>query len=134
MAKKYKVITLCGSTKFKDEFIKAENELTLKGNVVLSCVFLSHNSDCDIWQNMMEEQQEKIKAMLDEIHKRKIDMADEIFVLWNRPGDSAVFLLCGIQKTGKRGSCIKDAYGVFQRLLSGGPDVCFCQVLFKASG
>ncbi len=81
MAKKYKVITLCGSTKFKDEFIKAENELTLKGNVVLSCVFLSHNSDCDIWQNMMEEQQEKIKAMLDEIHKRKIDMADEIFVI-----------------------------------------------------
>ena len=37
MIKNYKVITLCGSTKFKDEFFKAQKELTLKGNIVISC-------------------------------------------------------------------------------------------------
>ena len=36
MVGKYKVITLCGSTKFKDEFIKAQKELTLAGNIVIS--------------------------------------------------------------------------------------------------
>ena len=36
MVKNYKVITLCGSTRFKDEFMKAQKELTLKGNIVIS--------------------------------------------------------------------------------------------------
>jgi hypothetical protein len=35
MEKGYKIITLCGSTKFKDEFLKSQEELTLKGNIVL---------------------------------------------------------------------------------------------------
>ena len=30
MVKNYKVITLCGSTKFKDEFLRVQKELTLK--------------------------------------------------------------------------------------------------------
>lgn len=28
MVKKYKVITLCGSTRFKNEFLKAQRDLT----------------------------------------------------------------------------------------------------------
>ena len=35
MIKNYKIITLCGSTKFKEEFIKAQKDLTLKGNIVI---------------------------------------------------------------------------------------------------
>jgi len=32
----YKVITLCGSTRFKDEFLQVQKELTLQGNIVIS--------------------------------------------------------------------------------------------------
>lgn len=36
MIRNYKIITLCGSTKFKDEFLKAQKDLTLYGNIVIS--------------------------------------------------------------------------------------------------
>ena len=36
MVKNYKVITLCGSTRFKDEFLKVQKELTLKGYIVIA--------------------------------------------------------------------------------------------------
>ena len=36
--KKYNIITLCGSTRFKDEFMKAQRNLTLQGNIVISAV------------------------------------------------------------------------------------------------
>ena len=39
MVGKYKVITLCGSTRFKDEFIEAQKRLTLEGNIVISVVY-----------------------------------------------------------------------------------------------
>ena len=77
----YKVITLCGSTKFKDEFIKAQKDLTLKGNIVLSVGLFSHSGDTEVWENMDHGTLTKTKEMLDDMHKRKIDMADEIFVV-----------------------------------------------------
>ena len=36
MIRNYKIITLCGLTGFKDEFLKAQKDLTLKGNIVIS--------------------------------------------------------------------------------------------------
>ncbi len=36
MIKNYKVITLCGSTKFKEKFLKAQKVLKLQGNIVIS--------------------------------------------------------------------------------------------------
>lgn len=74
MIKKYKVITLCGSTKFKDEFMAIQKELTLKGNIVISVGLFGHSGDNEVWT-------EGTKEMLDDMHKRKIDMADEIFVI-----------------------------------------------------
>ena len=70
--KKYKVITLCGSTRFKDDFERINKELTLAGYVVISVGCFGHAGD-----TFTEEQ----KVMLDDIHKQKIDMADEIFVI-----------------------------------------------------
>ncbi|MBQ8042995.1 MAG: hypothetical protein IJ272_02445 [Clostridia bacterium] len=81
MIKDYKVITLCGSTRFKDEFMKAKKDLTLKGNIVISVGLFGNSEDCDIWDNMDQETLTKTKQMLDDMHKRKIDMADEIFVI-----------------------------------------------------
>lgn len=78
---KYKVITLCGSTRFKDEFMRVQKELTLKGNIVISVGLFGHAGDDEVWENMDEGTLTKTKEMLDDMHKRKIDMADEIFVI-----------------------------------------------------
>ncbi len=76
--KKYNVITLCGSTSFKEEFLKAQKDLTLQGNIVISVGLLGHSGDDEVWA-------EGTKEMLDDMHKRKIDMVDEIFVI-NKDG------------------------------------------------
>lgn len=81
MVKKYPVITLCGSTKFKDEFLRVQKDLTLKGNIVISVGLFGHSGDDEVWENMDEGTLTKTKQMLDDMHKRKIDMADEIFVI-----------------------------------------------------
>lgn len=81
MVKNCKVITLCGSTRFKDEFLKVQKDLTLKGNIVISVGLFSHSGDSEVWENMDEGTLTTTKEMLDDMHKRKIDMADEIFVI-----------------------------------------------------
>lgn len=70
--RKYNIITLCGSTRFKDEFERVNKELTLAGNIVISVGCFGHAGDI-----FTDEQ----KIMLDDIHKAKIDLADEIFVI-----------------------------------------------------
>ena len=70
----YKVITLCGSTRFKEQFLEAQKRLTLEGNIVISVGLFGHSGDDEVWT-------EGTKEMLDDMHKRKIDMADEIFVI-----------------------------------------------------
>ena len=81
MVANYKVITLCGSTRFKDEFMRIQKELTLKGNIVISVGLFGHSGDNEVWEQMDEGTLTKTKEMLDDMHKRKIDMADEIFVI-----------------------------------------------------
>lgn len=81
MVGKYKVITLCGSTRFRDAFMEAQKRLTLEGNIVISVGLFGHSGDSEVWENMSEDTLTKTKIMLDDMHKRKIDMADEIFVI-----------------------------------------------------
>lgn len=81
MVGNYKVITLCGSTKFKNEFLKVQKDLTLSGNIVISVGLFGHSGDSEVWEDMDEGTLTKTKEMLDDMHKRKIDMADEIFVV-----------------------------------------------------
>jgi hypothetical protein len=78
MVGRFKVITLCGSTKFKDDFLREQKRLTLEGNIVISVGLFGHSGDNEVWT-------EGTKEMLDEMHRRKIDMADEIFVI-NKDG------------------------------------------------
>jgi hypothetical protein len=85
MVGKYKVITLCGSTRFKDEFMEVNKKLTLEGNIVISVGLFGHAGDNEVWENMDEGTLTQTKEMLDDMHKRKIDMADEIFVI-NKDG------------------------------------------------
>ena len=81
MVGRYKVVTLCGSTRFKEEFMKAQKDLTLQGYIVISVGLFGHSGDSEVWENMDEGTLTKTKEMLDDMHKRKIDMADEIFVV-----------------------------------------------------
>ena len=74
MVGNYPVITLCGSTRFKDAFIEAQKRLTLEGNIVISVGLFGHSGDNEVWT-------EGTKQMLDDMHKRKIDMADSIYVI-----------------------------------------------------
>lgn len=67
------VITLCGSTRFQKEYEEVNERLTLAGHIVISCGVFAHSKGLEV-----TEQQ---KELLDEIHLRKIDMADEIFVV-----------------------------------------------------
>lgn len=97
MVGKYKVITLCGSTKFKDDFVEQQKRLTLKGNIVISVGLFGHSGDNEVWT-------ENTKQMLDDMHKRKIDMADEIFVINKNGyiGESTKSEIEYALKTGKR--------------------------------
>ena len=74
MVGKYKVVTLCGSTRFKEEFINTQKRLTLEGCIVISVGLFGHSGDQEVFTD-------GVKEMLDDMHKRKIDMADEIFVI-----------------------------------------------------
>ena len=74
MIGKYPVVTLCGSTRFKEQFLEAQKRLTLEGNIVISVGLFGHSGDQEVWT-------EGTKEMLDNMHKRKIDMADSIYVI-----------------------------------------------------
>ncbi|MGX8795873.1 hypothetical protein ACR6HW_07245 [Fusibacter sp. JL298sf-3] len=72
--KAYNVITLCGSTRFEEDFLQVQKELTLKGNIVISVGMFRQLDDNEVWE-------EGTKEMLADMHRRKIDMANEIFVI-----------------------------------------------------
>ena len=76
--KRPKIITLCGSTRFYDEFQKANYDLTMAGYIVLSVGFYPHHPEI---HGEGVGATDKQKIALDELHKRKIDLSDEIFVL-----------------------------------------------------
>ena len=71
--KKYNIITSCGSIKFKDEFLKVQEKLVLEGNIVFTPNFFNNIKK--------EEISLETKEMLDKMHKQKIDMSDEIYVI-----------------------------------------------------
>ena len=68
-----KIITLCGSTKFRKEFEDVMRDETLKGNIVISVGLFGHAEGMDMTS--------PTKKMLDQLHFRKIDISDEIFVI-----------------------------------------------------
>ena len=74
MIENYKIVTLCGSTRFKEQFLEAQKRLTLDGCIVISVGLFGHSGDEEVWKAGTKE-------MLDDMHLRKIDLADEIFVI-----------------------------------------------------
>lgn len=74
------VVCLCGSTRFWREFQAASLRETLAGKIVLS-IGAASGTDDEHFGNLPREEYDRVKAMLDELHLRKINLADEILVL-----------------------------------------------------
>jgi hypothetical protein len=74
------VVCLCGSTRFAEAFREANLRETLAGRIVLS-IGCDMRSDADLFGHLLPDEIEQVKADLDDLHKRKIDLADEILVL-----------------------------------------------------
>jgi hypothetical protein len=74
------IVCLCGSTRFYDAFQQANYDLTMQGKIVLSVGFYPHaKAEHGHGEGVGHDSAEKIA--LDELHKRKIDLADEVLVL-----------------------------------------------------
>ena len=72
------IVCLCGSTRFIEAFRAANLRETIAGKIVLS-IGCDTKSDTDLLA--LGELTEESKAALDELHKRKIDLADEVLIL-----------------------------------------------------
>ena len=96
MIQNYKIVTLCGSTRFKEQFLETQKRLTLEGYIVISVGLFGHSGDDDVWKP-------GVKEMLDDMHLRKIDLADEIFVInvGGYIGESTRREIAYAEKTGK---------------------------------
>lgn len=80
-----RVVCLCGSTRFYDEFQQANYDLTMQGVIVLSVGFYPHaKAQHGHGEEVGHDSAEK--AALDELHKRKIDLADEVLVVSDESG------------------------------------------------
>lgn len=68
----FPVMTICGSMKFYDMMLEEAEGWTRQGYIVLM-PFVKFSSD--------EQLNDPMKNLLDEMHRRKIDMADVIFIV-----------------------------------------------------
>lgn len=80
---KPRVVTLCGSTRFQQAFDLLNAHLSLQGDIVISCGLFGHTDTPQgakfLTSDGNEQTDEKVR--LDELHKRKIDLADCIYVV-----------------------------------------------------
>jgi hypothetical protein len=67
------IVTLIGSSRFKEEHERAQREETLLGKIVIPMGMYGHLEGLD--------QDGSIKAMLDVLHRRKIDISDEVLLV-----------------------------------------------------
>lgn len=101
-----KIVCLCGSTSFSDAFQKANIERTLAGEIVLTV-------GCDFRYRDSLYLEESVKADLDELHLRKIDLANYVLILNvdGYIGESTKRELAYAIYTGKRVQFLNQEYG-----------------------
>jgi hypothetical protein len=74
------VVTLCGSTRFREAFTEWQFRETLDGKIVLT-IGCSLRNDVELFGEFSDEELRRTKQRLDWLHMRKIDLSDEIVVL-----------------------------------------------------
>lgn len=97
------IVCLCGSTRFWREFQRAGLVETMAGKIVLS-IGAASGTDDDHFGNLPREEYDRVKEMLDQLHLRKIDLADEVLILnvGQYVGESTARELAYAQEHGKR--------------------------------
>ena len=97
------IVCLCGSTRFWREFQAAGLRETMAGRIVLS-IGASSGTDDEHFGNLLRDEYDRIKTMLDELHLRKVDLCDEILVLnqGGYIGESTAGELAYARSLGKR--------------------------------
>jgi len=73
------IVVLCGSTRFRDRFDLANFDLTMDGAIVLAPGVWVRSSPP--FSDLPDDLQVSGKAAIDELHKRKIDLADRVYVI-----------------------------------------------------
>lgn len=83
MSSRPKVITLCGSSRFPDAFHLANLHLSMLGHIVISLGAFGHADQPTGSRFLLSDGDESTpeKQAIDQLHFRKIDLADEIFVV-----------------------------------------------------
>lgn len=78
-----RVITLCGSTRFPDAFALANMHLSLQGHIVIGLGMLGHADEPRGARFLTSDGDESTpeKQGLDQLHFRKIDISDGIYVV-----------------------------------------------------
>jgi hypothetical protein len=79
------IACLCGSARFYDQFQRANYDLTMRGEIVLSAGFYPHATDEHAHGEGVGHDSAE-KTALDELHKRKIDLADYVLVVSDETG------------------------------------------------
>jgi hypothetical protein len=105
------IVCLCGSTRFKDAFVESGLDETLAGKIVLN-IGCDMRSDAEIFGKMTPEERDKVKIALDELHFRKIELADEILVLNvdGYIGQSTAREIVHAEKSGKNVRFLNDKF------------------------
>lgn len=100
--KKPTIVCLCGSTRFSKAFQNANLRETLDGKIVLT-IGCDIRSDTEIFGHMTINEIVMIKDQLDQLHLRKIDLADEVLILnvGGYIGESTARELAYARKLGK---------------------------------
>jgi hypothetical protein len=110
-----KIVCLCGSTKFWREYQRQMMRLTMEGHIYLS-IGAATGTDDEHFGNLSCEEYAEVKTKLDELHKRKIDLADEVFVI------NCVIDVCG----SCRAPCVGKNDKVYDPVAIGPDDVSRC--------
>jgi hypothetical protein len=75
----YPVATICGSLRYFDEMIKHAQRLTRQGWIVLMPFVADYVGGAP---------SDNQKKMLDDMHRAKIDMSDQVYVIGSHIGES----------------------------------------------
>lgn len=93
------IVVICGSTRFMDDMTEADRELTWAGHIVVKPGCNMKQLD-RLWADEVEA--EAGKARLDELHRAKIRLADEVLVVGSYIGDSTKAEIAYARELGKK--------------------------------
>jgi len=79
------IVCICGSTRFMDAMAEADRALTWAGNIVVR-PGVDMKTPHPMWADPADA--EAGKQRLDDLHRRKIDLADRVLIVGSYIGDS----------------------------------------------